>query len=143
MNKAYKQFLKDALTDYCTTNGIDVDSIIGQVEFRAANPISVTDENGHRRWITEPDAFNYAEANDTYIVSALDRNSLRSEDIDVDAIDESDPTAVSSILANWCDECCEEFNEASCDIIDWGANLQAAFENADVDFDSYQIDWAC
>lgn len=140
MNTAYKQFLKDALTDYCTTNGIDVDDIIEQVEFRAANPISVTDENGHQHWIIEPDAFTYAEASDTYIVSALDRDSLRSEYIDVNAIDENDPSAVSAILANWCDECCADFNEASCDLIDWRENLQTAFESSDVDFDSYQID---
>ena len=141
MNKAYKQFLKDSLTDYCATNGIDIDGIIEQIEFRAAHPMTINDENGNERTVAEPNAYEYAEANDTYIVSALDRNSLKNENVNIKAIDNDNPNAVSAILSNWRDECCNEFNEASGDIIDWSYNLETAFDNADMDFDTYQIAW--
>lgn len=139
MNKAYKQFLKDSLTDYCMSNGIDVDEIIEQVEFRASHPITVTDESGNARTIGEPDAYTYAEADGTYIVSWLDRESIYNEGLDVDALEKDYPEAVPNILSNWCDECCHEFNEASCDIISWNDNLRAACEDADVDYDSYDM----
>ena len=35
MNAAYKNFLTDALHDYCNANGIDLGDLIDHIEFRA------------------------------------------------------------------------------------------------------------
>ena len=49
MNTAYKNFLKDALSDYCNSNGIDLGDLIDHIEFRADHPFTVSDGNGGKR----------------------------------------------------------------------------------------------
>lgn len=60
MNTAYKNFLKDALSDYCNSNGIDLGDLIDHIEFRADHPFTVSDGNGGKRTVSEPNAFDYA-----------------------------------------------------------------------------------
>ena len=60
MNTAYKNFLNDALYDYCKANGIDLGDLIDHIEFRAAHPFTVSDGNGGKRTVAEPNAYEYA-----------------------------------------------------------------------------------
>ena len=53
MNTAYKNFLNDALSDYCNANGIDLGALIDHIEFRADNPFTVSDGNGSKRTVID------------------------------------------------------------------------------------------
>lgn len=140
MNAAYKNFLNDALSDYCNSNGIDLGDLIDHIEFRAAHPFTVSDGNGGKRTVSEPSAFEYADATGTYIITSLDRNSLECEDVDVEKLEEKFPGAVDEVLSNWCDECQEEINNAAYDVLDWQANLETACSNAGIDIEDVLCD---
>ena len=140
MNTAYKNFLNDALYDYCKANGIDLGDLIDHIEFRADHPFTVSDGNGGKCTVSEPSAFEYADAAGTYIITSLDRNSLECEDVDVEKLEEKFPGAVDEVLSNWCDECQEEINNASYDVLDWNANLERACSNAGIDIEDVLCD---
>ena len=140
MNTAYKSFLTDALHDYCNANGIDLGDLIDHIEFRADHPFTVSDGNGGKRTVAEPNTFDYADAAGTYIITSLDRNSLECEDVDVKKLENAFPGAVDKVLSNWCDECQEEINNAAYDVLDWNANLEVACSNAGIDIEDVLCD---
>lgn len=140
MNTAYKNFLNDALSDYCNANGIDLGDLIDHIEFRADHPFTVSDGNGGKRTVAEPSAFEYADAAGTYIITSIDRNSLECEDVDVEKLEEKFPGAVDEVLSNWCDECQEEINNAAYDVLDWNANLEIACRNVGIDIEDVLCD---
>lgn len=140
MNTAYKNFLNDALYDYCKANGIDLGDLIDHIEFRADYPFTVSDGNGGKRTVAEPNAYEYADAAGTYIITSLDSDSLACEDVDVEKLEKAFPGAVDKVLSNWCDELQEEINNASYDVLDWQANLETACANAGIDIEDVLCD---
>ena len=140
MNTAYKNFLNDALYDYCKANGIDLGDLIDHIEFHADHPFTVSDGNGGKRTVSEPNAYEYSDAEGTYIITSLDSDSLACEDVDVEKLEKAFPGAVDKVLSNWCDELQNEINNASYDVLDWQTNLETACSNAGIDIEDVLCD---
>lgn len=97
MNAAYREFLRDALSEWLDARGVGFDEVVGHLEE------VLGDMPG-----AEPDPYRYAAADGTHIAVAFDRTSLETvlDPEDVAALERlgaSDGVDyVDSVLAEWC-----------------------------------------
>lgn len=107
MNKAYKRFLKAALSGICDEHGIDFANVEKAIDEQSANGY-IEEPDGTRTPCSEPNEYAYAVGEGCHIALALDRDTVEAYGVDTENIDE---TAMDSLLEAWC----VEINDAIAD----------------------------
>lgn len=100
MNKAYKRFLKMALSGICEEHEIDfadIEKVIDEQDGKGY----VEEPDGTRIPCSEPNEYAYAVGEGCHIALALDRGTVEAYGVDTENIDE---TAMDNLLEAWCVE---------------------------------------
>lgn len=100
MNKAYKRFLKMALSGICDEHGIDFADIEKAIDEQDGKGY-IEEPDGTQIPVREPNEYAYAVGEGCHIALALDRNVVEAYGVDTGNIDE---TAMDNLLEAWCVE---------------------------------------
>lgn len=100
MNKAYKRFLKAALSGICEEHGIDFEDIEKAIDEQDEKRY-IEEPDGTRIPCSEPNEYAYAVGEGCHIALALDRDTVEAYGVDTDNIDD---TSMDALLEAWCVE---------------------------------------
>lgn len=110
MNSAYKNFLSDALYDFCVENGIEFADIAEAIDEQNRNGYIVS-AHGDVIPCNEPNEYAYAAGAGCRIALAVDKatadmyNDYLDDKIDIDNIDKA---TINDLLEAWCIEINDE-----------------------------------
>ena len=100
MNKAYKRFLKAALSGICEEHRIDFSEIEKAIDEQDGKWY-VDEPNGTRIPCSEPNEYAYAVGEGCHIALALDRETVEALGVNTENIDDA---SMDNLLETWCVE---------------------------------------